>query len=72
MSTLTIRIDDKLKKNASKLAEHLGLSLSFIIKNALKNFVKEPRIMIGEPEEVVVTSGLQKKMNQIAKKLKEI
>ena len=70
MSTLTIRIDEDLKKAAAKAAKKLGISLSFIIKNALKNFIEEPKIVISESKTIDVTPNIQKKMDSVAKKLK--
>jgi len=66
MSTLTIRIDESLKKKAVRQAEQLGISVTLVVKNALQNFVKNPSIVIGNPEEVPVTPALQKKMDKIA------
>lgn len=74
MSTLTIRIEEQLKKKASKRAEKLGISVSFVIKNALKNFVEAKKIVIEEPniEVLEVTPALQKKMDRIAKILDKL
>lgn len=66
MSNLTIRIEKKLKKEAIKQAEKLGISVTFIVTNALKKFVKNPVVIIGEPEDVAVTPGIQKQINKIA------
>ena len=70
MTTLTIRIDENLKQEAFKAAEKLGIPLTLIIKNALQNFIKEPKVVIGESQSVDVTSDIQKKMNQVVKQLK--
>lgn len=69
MTTLTIRIDDALKKKAFKEADKLGIPLTLVLKNALQNFVKSPGMVIGEPEIVKVTPALQKKMDKIGKQL---
>ena len=69
MTTLTIRIDNTLKNKASKEAEKLGVPLTLIIKNALVNFVESPKIVIGEPEMIIVDAPLQEKMDKIAAKL---
>jgi antitoxin component of RelBE/YafQ-DinJ toxin-antitoxin module len=66
MSTLTIRIDESLKKKAARQAEQLGISVTLVVKNALQNFVKNPSVVIGNPEDVAVTPALQKKMDKIA------
>ncbi|MBI5412590.1 hypothetical protein HZA43_05490 [Candidatus Peregrinibacteria bacterium] len=46
MTTLTIRIDESLKNKAAEEADKLGIPLTLIIKNALQNFIKAPRIVI--------------------------
>ncbi len=66
MTTLTIRIKDDLKSKASRQAEKLGISLTLIVTSALKNFVESPRVVIGEPEILKVTPGIQEKMNKVA------
>jgi antitoxin component of RelBE/YafQ-DinJ toxin-antitoxin module len=71
MTTLTIRVDEKLKSKAFKQAEKLGVPLTLVVKNALKNFVEHPHIIIGEPEEIPVTKPIQTKMNAIAAELKK-
>lgn len=66
MPTLTIRLDDQLKAKASKEASRLGISLSFIVKNALLNFLESPEVVIGDPEMIPLTSSMQKKVNKTA------
>lgn len=66
MSTLTIRIEEDLKRKASKQAYELGISVTLVVKNALQNFIKNPSIVIGTPEVVDVTPELQRKMDKIA------
>lgn len=74
MTTLTIRIDEDLKTKAARQAERLGLPLTIIVKNALKQFIANPTVVIGNMEEIAVTPALQAKMDEIgellAKKLK--
>ena len=65
MSTLTIRIESELKSKAAKQAAKLGVPLTLIIKNALKNFVESPKIIIGEAETIIVTPDIQGKMDKI-------
>ncbi|MFA4814505.1 MAG: hypothetical protein WC924_02600 [Candidatus Gracilibacteria bacterium] len=65
MTTLTIRIEDELKSKAFLQADKLGIPLTLIIKNALRNFIKAPRIIIGEPEAIIVTPDIQAKMDKI-------
>lgn len=69
MSNLTIRIDEELKKKATIQANKLGIPLTLVVKNALKNFVDSPKIVIGEAESVTVTPGIQNKMDKIGKLL---
>lgn len=69
MTTLTIRIENNLKKQAAKQAQVLGVPLTLIVKNALKNFIEAPRIIIGEPETVIVGRQIQQKMDKIGRLL---
>ena len=69
MTTLTVRIKEDLKSKAADQAEKLGIPLTLIVTNALRNFVESPRIVIGEPEIVEVTPSIQKKMDKVAKLL---
>ncbi len=55
MTTLTIRIKEDLKNKAFNQAEKLGIPLTLVVINALENFVKSPRIVIGEPEMIEFT-----------------
>lgn len=49
--TTSIKIDTDTKKEASKLAEKMGLSLSAVINANLKKFVADRRISFGvEPD----------------------
>lgn len=72
MTTLTIRIEADLKSKAALQAEKLGIPLTLIVKNALKNFVESPRVVIGEPETIAVTPAIQKKMDKIGALLSKI
>lgn len=71
MSTLTIRIDEKLKNKAAKEAAKLGIPLTLIVKNALTSFIESPKITIGRVETIIVDDALQSKMDAIADKLAE-
>ena len=71
MTTLTIRIEDKLKSKAASQASKLGVPLTLIVKNALISFVKSPKIVIGEAETIVVTPDIQSKMDKISELLSE-
>lgn len=69
MATLTIRIEDDLKRKAFHQAEKLGLPVTLIVKTALLNFVETRKITIGEPEVITVTPAIQKKMDKIGRLL---
>ena len=45
---VTVKIDASLKKDAQKLAKNLGLSLSAIVENKLREAVRERRIVFEE------------------------
>ena len=44
MASITLRIDDKLKKILQAMAKQLGLSLNQLINLQLQQFSKEPRL----------------------------
>lgn len=67
MTTLTIRIDETLKKKAFYQAEKMGISLTLVLKSALKNFIEAESFTIGKAETITVTPTIQKKMNRIGK-----
>ncbi len=69
MTTLTIRIDEELKIEAFSQAEKLGIPLTLVVKNALVNFVRSPKVIVGESETVLITPDIQKKMDKIGKLL---
>ncbi len=69
MTTLTIRIERDIKKKAAQQAAKLGVPLTFIVKTALINFVESPKIVVGEPQDVIVTSDIQAKMDKIGELL---
>ena len=52
MSTLTIRVDEKLKKEASKVYESTGLNLSSAITMFLKQTVLKQRFPITIDEKI--------------------
>lgn len=74
MPNLTIRIEDELKKEAAKQAKKMGISVTLVVKNALKNFVEAKKVIIKEQEiEVLeVTPDIQKKMDKVAKILDKL
>lgn len=46
---LTVKTDKKLKQAAQKVAAELGLPLSAIVNNYLRQIVREPRITFETP-----------------------
>lgn len=48
---LNIKVDEKEKKEAQKLAKELGFSLSSVMKAYLKDFLRKQRIEVGIDEE---------------------
>lgn len=48
---VNIKIDKKTKKEARRLAEELGLSLSAIIKAYLRQFVRTKKVFFSTEEE---------------------
>ncbi len=45
---VTVKIDDDVKQQAQKLAKQLGLSLSSIVENKLREVVRERRVIFEE------------------------
>jgi predicted transcriptional regulator len=66
MTSLTIRVDEKLKAKAFKQAEKLGVPLTLVIKNALENFIEFPQVIIEPPQDIKVTPEIQKKIDSIS------
>ena len=68
-ATINAKTDPTLKKNATELADSLGISLSIVINNALRNFVAERKLVISE--DYVPNAYLKKSIktaeNQLAK-----
>lgn len=65
MTNLTIRIDEELKKKAARLAKKLGIPLSAVIKNALRDFIHNPEVKIGQSQSKKVSPKLEEKIDQI-------
>lgn len=45
---VSVRIDEKLKQTAQKLAKQYGITLNTVINIKLREFVKEKRLVIWE------------------------
>ncbi len=47
MTTLSIKIENELKKNAHKIADEIGISLSSLIKMLLRDTVRSGKLYIN-------------------------
>ena len=65
---VTIKIDASLKQEAQKLAKSLGLSLSAIVENKLKEVVRERRLIFEE--ELISNKKTAKDLRQIENDVK--
>ena len=56
--TTTIRVDENLKKEATKLAKEMWLTFNVVVNNYLRDFLKERKITFVEHwRETVVDLG---------------
>lgn len=60
---VTIKIDADLKHEAQKLAKNLGLSLSAIVENKLRQAVRERRVVFEE--ELIPNAKTAKMLREI-------
>ena len=51
-TSLHIKIEPEVKKDAQKVAQDLGLSLSAVTKALLKQFIRTKRLSVGERPEI--------------------
>jgi antitoxin component of RelBE/YafQ-DinJ toxin-antitoxin module len=51
--TIAIRLPSKIKKDAVRVADELGISLSTVVLTYLKRFIVEKHIVIGDPSDHV-------------------
>ena len=65
---VTIKIDASLKQETQKLAKSLGLSLSAIVENKLKEVVRERRVVFEE--ELIPNKKTAKDLRQIENDVK--
>jgi len=65
---LTIKIDTDVKHQAQKLAKGLGLSLSSIIENKLKEVIRDRRVVFEEP--FIPNARTAKLMSEIEEDIK--
>lgn len=79
MTTLSLKIENDLKKEAQKMADEIGVSLSSLIKMLLKNTIRSGKLDIdtrpkyhGEPEEGdIVFKNIDETIKYIEKDLNE-
>lgn len=60
---VTVKIDADVKQQAQKLAQKLGLSLSAIIENKLREVVRERRVIFEE--ELIPNAKTAKELEKI-------
>jgi addiction module RelB/DinJ family antitoxin len=60
---ITVKIDADVKQEAQKLAQKLGLSLSSIVENKLREVVRERRVVFEE--ELVPNQKTAKELEKI-------
>ncbi len=65
---ITIKIDASLKQEAQKLAKSLGLSLSAIIENQLREVVRDRRVVFEE--ELIPNKKTAKMLREIQAEIK--
>ena len=71
-TTLLIKLDKKLKVEAQKTAASLGLPMSTVISNYLRNFVVAKEVTFSEPELNAKTIRLIKQARKEHKEGKSI
>jgi antitoxin component of RelBE/YafQ-DinJ toxin-antitoxin module len=62
--TISVRVDAKLKRDASKLADKLGVSFGTIFSVYLKQFLREKRLVIQDYDDAEWTADLEKQYLQ--------
>lgn len=65
---VTVKIDAKLKHEAQRLAKSMGLSLSAIVENKLKEVIRERRVVFEE--ELVPNKKTARQLEQIEADIK--
>lgn len=65
---VTVKIDSDVKLQAQKLAKKLGLSLSAIVENKLKEVVRERRVVFEE--ELIPNEKTSKELEKIEADIK--
>lgn len=65
---VTVKIDADVKQQAQKLAKSLGLSLSAIVENKLREVVRERRVIFDE--ELIPNEKTTKELKEIEADIK--
>jgi len=65
---ITVKIDADVKKQAQKLAQRLGLSLSTVVENKLREVVNERRVVFEE--ELIPNEATARELEKIEKDIK--
>ena len=68
---LNIKIDTVLKNKARATADKIGVPLSMIVNQSLKNFIAEERITFEEPSVFVPNKKTARILKQALKDIKE-
>ncbi|MFH1462660.1 MAG: type II toxin-antitoxin system RelB/DinJ family antitoxin [bacterium] len=68
-SVINIKTDKEIKRNAQKLAEELGLSLSDVLNASLRNFLKTRKVYFSSVP--CMTPELERLLGTAEKDIKE-
>ena len=65
---ITVKIDSDVKQEAQKLAKSLGLSLSAIVENKLKEVIRDRKVVFED--ELIFNSKIAKELLEIEADIK--
>jgi len=65
-SIRNFRLNDRVWLSAQQKASDLGMNMTFLVENLLKNFIQNPYLVIGEPEIMDLPSDVQKDVDRLA------
>ena len=71
-ASTTFRLPTDLHTQASKKAKRMGISLTTVIKQALKDFLIKQDFVISDIEEIEIPKEKQNQVNRIASKLSKL
>jgi antitoxin component of RelBE/YafQ-DinJ toxin-antitoxin module len=60
------RLNDQVWLRAQKRADDLGVTMTFLVENLLRNFIQNPHLTIGEPELMKLTPKTQEDVDRLA------